>query len=376
MRIAILTNIIPTYRRGFYQRLITDESIDFKVFCQDSIKGVNVKSIHQEFISNVTLIKTWAISGEKLVWQRLPYFELFRNYDIIVVDGNPRIVSQALFATLAKFLGKKIVIWSMAHSSHNNSFSENIRLFWWRYFDYFLMYNELDIVKLKQSGIKGLIMLAINNGLDQRDIDNNILKWPDEKLENWQKTQQIKGKIVLLSSGRLTQNKFLDMFYALPKLLEHNPNIHWCIIGEGIGKKNLETLAENLNILKNITFIGELYDEEQLAPWFLSATIFVHPAAIGLSILHSFGYGLPIITYNNSLFHGPEFVVFEEGKTGLLYTKNDPNDLSEKILKLLLETGRIKEMNTYVKKIAQYKYNVDLMKENFIKMISSIDSEL
>jgi len=64
-------------------------------------------------------------------------------------------------------------------------------------------------------------------------------------------------------------------------------------------------------------------NESDLAPWFLSSELFIHPGAIGLSLLHSFGYGLTVITHDNKMLHNPEYAIFEPELTGRNFHKSD-----------------------------------------------------
>ena len=66
----------------------------------------------------------------------------------------------------------------------------------------------------------------------------------------------------------------------------------------------LQSIAEELDVEQYVRWLGSIYDEAQLAPWFLTADAFVYPGAIGLSVLHAMGYGLPVVTqFRSNLPH-------------------------------------------------------------------------
>jgi glycosyltransferase involved in cell wall biosynthesis len=114
--------------------------------------------------------------------------------------------------------------------------------------------------------------------------------------------------------------------------------------------------------------------KKNLAPWFLSSSFFVYPTAIGLSLMHAYGYGLPVITHDNIHAHGPEFSVFENHKTGILYKQNDSQDLLNKI-SLLLDNIQLKdEIKKNVLSIVNEKYNTKIMSDNFIKGVLQISN--
>jgi len=115
-----------------------------------------------------------------------------------------------------------------------------------------------------------------------------------------------------------------------------------------------------------VRFVGELYDEENLAPWFLSAQALVHPGAIGLSLLHAFGYGLPVVTNGNAAWHGPEFAAFENGLTGRTFREGDADDLARTLIDLLQNPRTLEPMRAHVLEIVRERFNVDVMVERFV----------
>lgn len=377
INIAILTNVIPAYREGFYNRLFDEADIFVKVYCQEKVKGVNYKTIHHKYPKNVELVDFIAVSGEKIVWQFIPFLKIMSEYDIIFVDGNPRIVSQALFATLLKLLGKKVVVWSMVHSHRNMSLSESIRINWLKLFEFHFLYNDLDITKLNEyGGFEKKVLIGMNNGLDQKKIDTEIKKWDYQKLEQWRVNQKIDNRTIIISSGRIiTKNKYELIIQALIKLIVGRKDILWCIIGDGPERSLLELIVKEKEVENYVRFVGECYDESILCPWFLSSQIFIHPAAIGLSILHAFGYGLPVITHNNKSNHGPEYVAFEAGKTGVNFKEDNSNDLAISIDNLLSDESLLKNIKGNVQAIAREKYNNDIMVSRFLEMIRKVENK-
>ena len=95
-------------------------------------------------------------------------------------------------------------------------------------------------------------------------------------------------------------------------------------------EENLKQKAKQLGVDNNIIWLGAIYEQESLAPWFLYSKALIHPGAIGLSLLHSMGYGLPVLTHSNLDMHMPEIAAFKEGMNGLffdgLYTPRGANN--------------------------------------------------
>lgn len=369
LKIAIITNVIPTYREGFYDRLFSRKDVLVKVYCQDKIPGMNLKYVHSKYPNNCKLVKCISINREKLAWQFIPCSEILNDYDVIFIMGNPRILSNVLFGSFLSLFQKKVIAWTTAHSPSSKVLSEKIRLFWLRSFNFIFLYTDADVDYLHRKGFTKNYMLGMNNGLDQKQIDAAMLLWSENRLHEWRIKHDLGNHRLLLSCARLEpKNKFEQVIKALPAIVNQVPNILWCVIGSGTEQAELASSVNIAGLANHVRFIGELYNEEELAPWFLSSELFVHPAAIGLSIMHAFGYGLPVVTHGTPELHYPEYAAFESELTGRNFRINDIQHLSETVIGLLDDNEARLNMKSYVLKIAREKYNVDVMVERFVQI--------
>lgn len=368
LTVAIVTNVIPSYRAGFYDRLFARKDILVDVYCQSHIPGMNLRTIHDRYPGRAKVVRSLSAKGEALAWQCLPWRKILFDYDVVFVAGNPRIVSHAVAATLLRLLRRNVVLWTMGHSYGANSFTERIRLRWTRMFKHVFLYTDAEARVLRRSGFGNHILTAMNNGLDQTKIDRVILAWDDARLSAWRRAQGLDNRTILLSCTRLDpKNKFDLMMDALPAIRRDVPDVAWCIIGAGPERDRLTAAARDADLADCVRFVGELYDEHDLAPWFLSAQLLVHPGAIGLSLLHAFGYGLPVVTHGSAERHGPEFGAFEENVGGRTFRENDSESLAGTITGLLLDDPSRSAMKRHVQHAARHEYNVDVMVERFVQ---------
>ena len=370
LKIAIILDIFASYRAGFYDILFEDKNFEVTVYVQEKIPGMNLNLIHDRYPKNVKLVKYFCAKREKIAWQFLPFFEIFTKYDVVVVEGNPRQVSHFLIATLLRIFNKKVVLWTMAHSFRGFAPTENLRLYWSRIFKYIYVYTDAEVEFLRKKGFKNQYIVGMNNGLNQKKIDAIIKDWTPDRLENWSAAKGLTNKKLLLSCSRLDpKNKYSLIINALPIIVQQFPNLIWCIIGKGVEEEQMKKLVKEKGLVDHVIFAGEIYNETELAPWFLSSDIFVHPAAIGLSLLHSFGYGLPVVTNSNAHLHNPEYAAFEEGLTGRNFIENDIDNLASVIIKLLEDHKNLSKMKLYTQKIAREKYNSEVMASRFTDIV-------
>ncbi len=374
IKIAYLTNILPNYRRGLYEKLFKNKEILLHVYAQNETYGI--KSVLNEvYPNNIKTVEYKDFLGKRFTWQFLPWLDLYKNYDIIKVDGNPRILTHFLIATIFRLLGKKVILYSMLHSFNNNKLNKLIRITWMRLFKYHLLYNEAEIETLKENNFSNKVMVAYNNGLDQKLIEVEKNNWTEQKLTDWKKENKIENKIDLLACGRTIIGKYERLLDAIHTIKTSYPTIFCCIIGSGNGLEGLKLKIKQLGLEANVRLTGEIYEENKLAPYFISAKIFVHPFAVGLSINHAFGYGLPIITHDNLLEHGPEIVLFQDEINGLSYQQNNIEDLVNKIMLLIKDEKKTAELGKNAYDLVSKKYNVDIMADNLINLINTINKE-
>jgi glycosyltransferase involved in cell wall biosynthesis len=375
-RIAVLTNIIPEYRKDFYERLFANKALDLTLFCQEAIPGMNVRSVHRELTGSVVELRSIGLKGEKLVWQRLPIKRLIDDFDVIFLYGNPRVISNVVWSGLLRLLGKKVVVWGQLHTAGANPILEKIRLGWWGMFSYVFLYTDAEAKKLRNYRKGRGCVIGMNNGLNYDAINDARQQWSKEKLDAWRRDNALENKRLVLSCARLIEkNKFELMLNLLPEIIKEKPEIIWCVVGDGDKKQELMNLAVALGVEKHVRWKGAIYNEEELAPLFLSAEFLVHPGAIGLSLMHAFGYGLPVITHNNEADQMPEFAALEDGVTGFLIEQDSPVSLKEKILGVLVdselrEQASIKALNT-----VREGYNTKVMADRFMQMVECVQGK-
>ena len=70
--------MIPSYGEEFFDRLFANEAIEVKVYCQERVRGLNLKAIHKKYPRNVKLIKYTPAKRDKIVYQFLPWNELLK----------------------------------------------------------------------------------------------------------------------------------------------------------------------------------------------------------------------------------------------------------------------------------------------------------
>ena len=365
MKVAYITNVTPAYRAGFFRRLLADPSVEVTVFCQAEAVGAPIELMSEEIEGKFVRVPARKLLGGRMIWQSLPFRRILSDYDVIISDGNPRHLGFALVSTLAALRRKRMIIWSTLHSRRNVAFTRFLRLTWWRMFREFLSYTEPD-ARLFAAHRLGNGARSTNNGLDQETIDAAKKLYSAEDLDHFKSGLGLGNRQVLISIGRALPGRFDLMPEVLSRLRDKGLDVTWILLGAGAGLDSLKREFERRGLSSYALFPGAIHDEETLAKWFGIADLFVYPEAVGLSLFHAFGYGLPVVVHDELDLQGPEMGAFEEGATGLTFERGNAGDMAEKTFRLLTDGEGRERMGLRALEIVRRDYNSRVMHERLV----------
>jgi Glycosyltransferase len=372
-RVAIVTNIMPPYRADFYRRILASKDFECHVFCQKAVPGADVGTAAHLFPGRVTVVNAVSVANERIAWQTLPHAKIRANFDMCFIYGNPRVVSGVLLSWVLRALGMPVVIWGQAHTAGASRISERIRLAWWRGFPNLFVYTDDEVHYLRDRGFAHQLIIGMNNGLDQAMLDSAAAKWTDAHLVEWRSREGLGQNLILLSCARLVgKNQFDLMIDALPALLEVHPTLIWCVVGNGPEQEQIENRAKKRGVARAILWKGPLYDEDDLAPWFMSSEVLVHPGAVGLTLLHAFGYGLPVVTHDDRSQQMPEIAALREGTNGVLFRRGDVRSLVESLLGILRAPAVRSHLAEGALRTAREEFNTAVMAQRFSEIVRAV----
>jgi glycosyltransferase involved in cell wall biosynthesis len=141
------------------------------------------------------------------------------------------------------------------------------------------------------------------------------------------------------------------------------------VIGDGPDRGRLVSLAAELGVADRVRWQGEIYEELDIAPWFLSATCFVYPGSIGLGLIHALAYGLPVITHASSECHNPEIAAMRHEHNGLMFAKGSAEDLARQVRRLVSDEGFRARMSEAARHTVRVDFSFERMVERFSKAI-------
>ena len=187
----------------------------------------------------------------------------------------------------------------------------------------------------------------INFGIDTK------LFIPGPKDEKFKKNLGITNEKIIISL------RSLDPIYDIKTLiksvvpvLKEQHEIKFIIAGKGPQEKELKDFAEELNISKNIKFIGFISNEElpkylRLADIYVSTSL--SDAGISASTSEAMACGVPVVVTDT----GENEKWIDSGKNGFIIPVKQPEILAEKIIYLLKNENTRKEFGEKSRKIIE-----------------------
>src|SRR3989344_2821524 len=162
----------------------------------------------------------------------------------------------------------------------------------------------------------------------------------------------------LITVSRLVpKNGIGDLVKAMKKVLDEIPDAKLIIVGDGPLCKNYELRIKNYGLEDQIKMIGGVsYDE---TPDYLhQARIFVRPSlseGLGSAFLEAMASGLAVI--GTPVGGIPDFL--KDGETGLFCKVGDPEDIAEKINRILSDDELRNRLMLNGRKLMEEKYTCD-----------------
>jgi glycosyltransferase involved in cell wall biosynthesis len=335
LRVVISQPCLPKYRVPVFRALNARPGLAVRVVhgeCLDFPPSVPADG----FTGERVLSRRVEIGDRAILWHAPQWTEATRRQaDVIVLgwDLNYASLVPALLRARRERVGT--VLWGHGFSVRESAWRDRARLAVGGLADALLLYAEPAAARLRSRPGWAERVFVAPNSLDQCPIQAARAAWIADpaRLAAFRRQHGLEPGPVVLFVSRLSPEKHVDrLLRATARLRAEHPHLRLLIVGAGVGEPELRALARALDLGESARFLGAIYDEAELAPWFLCADAFAFPGTIGLSILHAFGYGLPVVTHARRAEHHPEIASLVDGENGVLF---DPPDSLEALARAL-----------------------------------------
>jgi glycosyltransferase involved in cell wall biosynthesis len=345
--------VLAHYQKDVFQIFYDNEDFDFEIIAGRNFQGIyslqNKDSLFDYFTFKLLNHTFYYLNG-------VVKYALSKKPAAIICTG----VDFHLLHTIILFLVFRIILrekffwWSHATIGHQGKFGFLIRKFFYKTSSGIFAYNKAGRDNLNLMGVKDKKIVVVNNSINKEDYG-----YLNHDIYN----KRTGNVFTILYSGRVTKAKKIDVLIkALGILKEKNVFDFKCyIVGDG-DLVEIIKLTKELNLSEKVDFVGAKYGKE-VHPYFLNSDLFVYPGGIGLSVLHSLSFGIPVLTTDNLSLHFPEFELLKPGFNGDLFKDNSFKDLANKIVEWRnnLKNAREIYINNCIQQINDLGYLPDIV---------------
>lgn len=343
IRLAVPQPALPHYRVAVFRELANRSDFQLEVMYARNAINVSAGEIggfeavcapHQEL----------RLGGLTLFWHAAQWRSAsFARSDVLVLCFDMHYLSLVPALLRARLAGVPTLLWGHGYSKVDAPWCSLLRRMVARFATALMFYNQTVARSFVDRGWKPERVHVALNSLEQAPIRAARRQWlaQPERLADFRSEMNLKhGRDypTVIFVSRLESANRLDLLLEAAAMLRGDfPHIQIIIIGKGEAEPELRTQCRELGLSDQVYFPGAIHDEMQLAPWFISADVFCYPANMGLSLLHAFGYGLPVVTSDRLQGHGPEIEAMRHEGNGLLYAHGDATAMSMALRRLFTD---------------------------------------
>ncbi|MET3617139.1 glycosyltransferase involved in cell wall biosynthesis [Peptoniphilus olsenii] len=291
------------------------------------------------------------------------------KYDIVHAHG-----ARANF--IAMFLKNKISVPMITtiHSDYMLDFKDNfyknliyttLNKMALKKFDHYICVSDNFKDMLIERGFDSDKIHVLYNGIDTEEKIDFL-----PKVAFLQKHKVVyNGEFIVGIAARLDKVKDHETFIkAARKVIDKNLDILFLIAGDGDERTNLEEMVQNLGISSQVYFLNFVKDKYSFFN------------AIDLNVLTSISESFPYVIMEAALVGVPTIStrvggipeIVKDDVTGYLFEVGDENSLSNYILKLYRDIGKLKTLGINMKENVKENYSHEAMGETQFKIYERI----
>ncbi len=364
IRVMVQQPALAHYRVSVFAALASRPGIHCRIYYGQTSDLPNVKPAG--FDAVYVPQKRLRLLSRHLVWHG-PQWRCARKgqCDVLMLSWDVQYISLLAGLLRAKWNRIPVVLWGHGYSKREAGWRRLIRNRVARLATALLFYNHTVARQFATEGWDPQRLFVALNSLDQAPIAQARDHWlarPAE-LEAFRRQHNlVPGRTILFVSRFDPDNRVDLLIEAVARLAPKYPGVKAVIIGKGEPEgQRLRDLAARLNVGPQVMFPGAIYGQLELAPWFLCSDLFCYPANIGLSILHAFGYGLPVVTDDNVAAQNPEIEALRDGETGFLYRAGDAGALAQCLGRLLGDAALRQRLGQNARRLVEEEFTIGRM---------------
>ena len=353
--ILILQPSIVEYRIPFYRELQ-------KRFSQRILVLAGADTFKAGVVAQTDLAFDWCQSVQNkyfllnsLCWQQGVLIRALRSA-VCVVNINPRVLSTWLVILGRRILRRPIVGWGHLEGSTSNVVRKILRMLQFTLCTEIVLYTVAETRQAPGIWRKKAVIGLQNSSVSEDECRPVTMTGKD-----------------LIYVGRLEHDKNVDElvydFANLHKSIRDDTKLH--LVGGGSLEESIRLKYEGLIQEGALVLHGWIWNMDELRKLYEKCAFSVNPSYVGLSVIQSFSFGVPIITSRHEN-HSPEISACEEGFNTIFYSKSEAGAFARGIEDAFSEIDYWNSQRIEISAHIRKDWSVENMARNFSTMLEKV----
>ncbi|MDI3480563.1 MAG: hypothetical protein PWQ97_218 [Tepidanaerobacteraceae bacterium] len=307
-------------------------------------------------------IKVFAISGGESS-MKLTHIKEIR--DIILAEKVDIVHTHASFAgrIAGRLSGCKVVLTRHGLGTGRSGMVKRVatsiisRIFT----DCIIAISRAVKINLIESGVPADMIKIVYNGID-------LSKFNGVKPRLKRELGLGDGPIIGIVARLVPEKGYEYALFSMARVLKRFPNALMVIVGDGPLRQKLKDMVDELQIMRNVIFLGYQENVEGLVADF---DVFILPSVsegMGLALLEAMALGKPVVATEAGGI--PEVV--KNGVNGLLVPPKDEGSLAEAIITILTSGQKAFSLGQAAKTTVFEKFSAKTMAEKTMEIYDKI----
>lgn len=350
--VALQQTAIGDYRQEVINALVERLGTSLQIFVGPTYFDATTTT-RLALPANTARVRNRFLFGRRLAWQH-GVVRALTAVDSAIVEFNPRIVSCWVILVARRLMRRHTVLWGHAWSRKGeSSATDRVRQVMRRLSTVVLVYTETERAELERRMPGHPIIAAPNALYRRRHIDSAP---PSRK----PCTVLYVGRMVASKKPCLLVEAFLMATEAdLPR------DIRLVMIGDGPELSPAQRLAQDHQNGDRVAFLGHIAANE-VSAHYERALISASPGYVGLSVIQSISFGVPMIIARDEP-HAPEIEAVEPGLNAVVVS----SDAADVWAAVLMEIASAREewvaRRAAIAADCRERYSVELMVERILE---------
>lgn len=354
-KLIIIQTAVPHYRKGIFTYLNDKLGDRFILLSGNYYFDKSIK--RDESLEFIHKVQNIFLLNRRLLLQYFNYREVLSKNNTVVLEMNPRILTNWMILLIRFLLRRNTVLWGHAWPRKGKeSKSDFVRHFMRAMSKGIIVYTNTQASELRIKMPKKKIYSAPNALYFKNEMQYNLVDKEDV--------------MNVIYVGRLSKpKKAFFLVRSFHRVLDRFPlNTKLIIVGEGEEKKSILNYISKHNIEDKVILKGHISDVLKLRELYSQSLLSVSPGYVGLSITQSLGFGVPMLI-SKTENHSPEIEAAIIGFNSDFFVTDNETNLGDKMLKFFDNKDKWLLSKNDIKNHCKKNYSIEAMAKPFLNLL-------